>query len=122
MLLLLANWLSEHIRAFNVLNYITLRAVLATLTSLGIGLYLGPWVIRKLTELKVGQAVRDDGPQTHLIKAGTPTMGGSLILMSILSSLASAIFSAVLITLLARVYVQLSGPPAQPASVPRPVP
>ena len=50
-----------------MLNYITLRAVLATLTSLGIGLYLGPWVIRKLTELKVGQAVRDDGPQTHLI-------------------------------------------------------
>lgn len=45
MLLLLANWLSEHIRTFNVLNYITLRAVLATLTSLGIGLYLGPWVI-----------------------------------------------------------------------------
>ena len=83
MLLLLANWLSEHIRTFNVLNYITLRAVLATLTSLGIGLYLGPWVIRKLTELKVGQAVRDDGPQTHLIKAGTPTMGGTLILLSI---------------------------------------
>ena len=83
MLLLLANWLSDHIRAFSVVNYITLRAVLATLTSLAIGLQLGPWVIRKLTELKVGQAVRDDGPQTHLIKAGTPTMGGTLILLSI---------------------------------------
>jgi len=82
-LLLLANWLSDHIRAFSVVNYITLRAVLATLTSLAIGLQLGPWVIRKLTELKVGQAVRDDGPQTHLIKAGTPTMGGTLILLSI---------------------------------------
>ncbi len=68
MLLLLANWLSEHIRTFNVLNYITLRAVLATLTSLGIGLSLGPWVIRKLTELKVGQAVRDrpaDAPRSR---------------------------------------------------------
>ena len=53
------------------------------MTALGIGLYLGPWVIRKLTELKVGQAVRDDGPQTHLVKAGTPTMGGTLILLSI---------------------------------------
>lgn len=58
MLLLLANWLSDHIRAFSVVNYITLRAVLATLTSLAIGLQLGPWVIRKLTELKVGSTLR----------------------------------------------------------------
>lgn len=64
-------------------NYITLRAVLATLTSLGISLFSGPFVIRKLTELKAGQAVRSDGPQTHLVKAGTPTMGGTLILLSI---------------------------------------
>lgn len=83
MLLWLADWLGEYVRAFNVLNYITLRAVLASLTALGIGLFSGPWVIRKLTELKVGQAVRSDGPQTHLVKAGTPTMGGTLILMSI---------------------------------------
>lgn len=83
MFLLLANWLDQYVRAFSVFNYITLRAVLASMTALGIGLYLGPWVIRKLTELKVGQAVRDDGPQTHLIKAGTPTMGGTLILLSI---------------------------------------
>lgn len=83
MLLILANWIDEYIRAAAVLNYITLRAVLATLTALGIGLFLGPAVIRKLTAMKVGQAVRDDGPQTHLIKTGTPTMGGALILLSI---------------------------------------
>ncbi|MCW3480725.1 phospho-N-acetylmuramoyl-pentapeptide-transferase [Neisseriaceae bacterium JH1-16] len=83
MLVWLADWLGEYIRAFKVFNYITLRALLACLTSLGISLVMGPWVIRKLTELKVGQAVRNDGPQTHLVKAGTPTMGGSLILLSI---------------------------------------
>ena len=83
MLLWLADWLGEYVRAFNVFNYVTLRAVLASLTALGIGLALGPWVIRKLAELKVGQAVRTDGPQTHLVKTGTPTMGGTLILLSI---------------------------------------
>ncbi|QDQ26739.1 phospho-N-acetylmuramoyl-pentapeptide-transferase [Chitinimonas arctica] len=83
MLLWLANLLGENIRAFNVFNYITLRAVLATMTALFISFMLGPWVIRKLTDLKVGQSVRNDGPQTHLVKAGTPTMGGTLILLSI---------------------------------------
>ncbi|OWY40890.1 phospho-N-acetylmuramoyl-pentapeptide-transferase [Xenophilus sp. AP218F] len=83
MLLWLADLLGSHIRAFNVFNYITLRAVMAALTALTISLWMGPWVIRKLTELKVGQAVRNDGPQSHLVKAGTPTMGGSLILLSI---------------------------------------
>lgn len=83
MLLELARWLAHDIRGFNVFNYITLRAVLATLTALTISFLVGPALIRKLTEYKVGQAVRDDGPQTHLIKAGTPTMGGSLILVSI---------------------------------------
>lgn len=83
MLLMLADWLEQFARAFAVFNYITLRAVLAAMTALGIGLFLGPKVIRKLTEMKVGQAVRDDGPQTHLVKSGTPTMGGALILLSI---------------------------------------
>lgn len=83
MLLLLAQWLGESVRAFNVFSYITLRAVLATITALSISWVLGPWVIRKLTEMKVGQAVRNDGPQTHLVKAGTPTMGGTLILLAI---------------------------------------
>jgi phospho-N-acetylmuramoyl-pentapeptide-transferase len=82
-LLELLQWLSQDIRAFNVFNYLTLRAVLAAATALAIGLFAGPWVIRKLTELKIGQAVRTDGPQTHLSKSGTPTMGGVLILISI---------------------------------------
>jgi phospho-N-acetylmuramoyl-pentapeptide-transferase len=83
MFLILVNWLDDYIRAITVLNYITLRAVLATLTALAIGLILGPWVIRRLTQMKMGQAVRDDGPATHLVKSGTPTMGGALILLSL---------------------------------------
>ncbi len=85
MLLALTQWLAEdlHVRAFNVFNYITLRAVLATLTALLISFVVGPIMIRKLTAYKIGQSVRDDGPKTHLAKAGTPTMGGALILISI---------------------------------------
>lgn len=83
MLLELAQWLAKDIRGFNVFNYITLRTVLAALTSLMISFIVGPSMIRKLTAYKIGQSVRDDGPQTHLIKAGTPTMGGALILVSI---------------------------------------
>jgi phospho-N-acetylmuramoyl-pentapeptide-transferase len=83
MLLQLTQWLAADIRAFNVFNYITLRAVLATLTALLISFIVGPGMIRKLTAYKIGQSVRDDGPQTHLKKAGTPTMGGALILVSI---------------------------------------
>jgi len=83
MLLALAQWLAHDIRGFNVFNYITLRAVMATLTALTISFVVGPTLIRKLTYYKVGQSVRDDGPQTHLIKAGTPTMGGALILVAI---------------------------------------
>ncbi len=88
MLLELAQWLAAdlQIRAFNVFNYITLRAVLATLTALVISFIVGPAMIRKLTAYKIGQAVRDDGPQTHLAKAGTPTMGGALILVAIIVS------------------------------------
>ena len=83
MLLALAHWLAQDIRAFSVLNYITLRAVLAAMTALLISFMVGPAMIRKLTAYKIGQSVRDDGPQTHLVKAGTPTMGGALILTSI---------------------------------------
>ncbi|MGO3131237.1 MAG: phospho-N-acetylmuramoyl-pentapeptide-transferase [Alcaligenes sp.] len=84
MLLELARWLSDdHVRAFGVFEYITLRAILASATALAIGLLAGPWVIRKLTELKIGQAVRAYGPESHLQKNGTPTMGGVLILISI---------------------------------------
>ena len=84
MLLELAQWLAKDMRVFNVFNYITLRAVLACLTALVISFVVGPAMIRKLTAYKIGQSVRDDGPQTHLIKAGTPTMGGALILVSII--------------------------------------
>ena len=83
MLLELARWLAHDIHGFNVFNYITLRAVLATMTALAISFVVGPKLIRKLTEYKVGQSVRDDGPKTHLVKAGTPTMGGALILVAI---------------------------------------
>jgi phospho-N-acetylmuramoyl-pentapeptide-transferase len=83
MLLELAQWLARDIRGFSVFNYITLRAVMATLTALAIGLLCGPMLIRKLAELKIGQSVRQDGPQTHLVKSGTPTMGGALILVAI---------------------------------------
>jgi len=82
-LLELAQWLAKDIRVFNVFNYITLRAVLAALTALVISFIVGPTMIRKLTAYKIGQSVRDDGPQTHLVKAGTPTMGGALILVAI---------------------------------------
>src|SRR6202162_3893559 len=83
MLLALANWVASDVRTFNVFGYITLRAVLATLTALSISFVVGPRMIRNLAQYKIGQAVRDDGPQTHLTKAGTPTMGGALILVSI---------------------------------------
>ena len=83
MLLALSQWLAQDIRTFNVFGYITLRAVLSAMTALFISFLVGPMMIRKLTAYKIGQAVRDDGPQTHLIKAGTPTMGGALILTSV---------------------------------------
>ncbi|OFZ67014.1 MAG: phospho-N-acetylmuramoyl-pentapeptide-transferase [Betaproteobacteria bacterium RBG_16_56_24] len=83
MLLALSQWLAQDIRFFSVFNYITLRTVLAAMTALGISFLVGPAMIRKLTRYKIGQSVRNDGPQTHLVKAGTPTMGGALILTSI---------------------------------------
>ncbi len=83
MLLLLSQWLAQEVRAFQVFNYITLRALLAAMTALIISFIAGPPVIRWLAAKKIGQAVRHDGPETHLVKSGTPTMGGALILISI---------------------------------------
>ncbi|MCE9665159.1 phospho-N-acetylmuramoyl-pentapeptide-transferase [Halomonas sp. M5N1S17] len=83
MLLFLANFLAQYQSAFNVFNYLTLRMILGTMTALLLCLWLGPWMIRRLVERQIGQAVRDDGPQSHLSKAGTPTMGGAMILMAI---------------------------------------
>jgi phospho-N-acetylmuramoyl-pentapeptide-transferase len=80
-------WFAQHFQQeygfLRVFNFITFRAVMGTITAIAIGLSFGPAVIRKLTAMKVGQAVRTDGPQTHLKKHGTPTMGGVLILIAI---------------------------------------
>ncbi|MEQ1801168.1 MAG: phospho-N-acetylmuramoyl-pentapeptide-transferase [Gammaproteobacteria bacterium] len=86
MLLLLAEYLTPVISAFNALTYLTLRAILSALTALAMSLLLGPPLIRRLTQRQIGQTVRDDGPQSHLQKAGTPTMGGTLILLAIIVS------------------------------------
>jgi len=83
MLLWLTQVLASDIRAFNVFGYITFRAVLATMTALIIAIVLGPRVISRLTQMKIGQSVRSDGPQSHLSKQGTPTMGGALVLLAI---------------------------------------
>ena len=79
----LAHYFQQDLGPLRVFNFITFRAVFATITAVLIGLVAGPAVIRKLVQLKVGQAVRLDGPQTHLKKHGTPTMGGVLILIAI---------------------------------------
>jgi phospho-N-acetylmuramoyl-pentapeptide-transferase len=86
MLLSLASWLqslSPEFGFFRVFQYLTFRAVMAAMTALLIGLFAGPWVIRRLTALKIGQPIREYAMQTHLAKSGTPTMGGVLILISI---------------------------------------
>jgi len=89
MLLSLAGWLQTlgpDLSFLRVVQYITFRAVMAAMTALLIGLFFGPWVIRRLTELKIGQPVRGYGIQAHLAKSGTPTMGGVLVLISIVIS------------------------------------
>ncbi len=83
MLLMLTEWLTAFDPGFSVFQYLTLRAILGVLTALAISLLVGPTMIRRLEELQIGQNVRDDGPQSHLSKTGTPTMGGSLILVAI---------------------------------------
>ena len=86
MLLLLADWLSEYFTVFKVFQYLTFRGILGTLTALAITLLVGPGMIRRLNVRQIGQSVRSDGPQSHLSKAGTPTMGGALILVGIVTS------------------------------------
>ncbi|MBU3823492.1 MAG: phospho-N-acetylmuramoyl-pentapeptide-transferase [Candidatus Oceanisphaera merdipullorum] len=83
MLVWLAEWLTPYFSIFNVFSYLTFRAVLAILTGLVICLWLGPHLIRHLQSLQIGQVVRNDGPESHFSKAGTPTMGGLMILISI---------------------------------------
>lgn len=83
MLLWLAAFLSDYVGFFGVFQYLTLRGILGVLTALLIALWVGPHMIRKLSHYQIGQSVRDDGPQTHLSKAGTPTMGGALIIVAV---------------------------------------
>ena len=83
MLLIFTEYLQQYHSGFNVFQYLTLRAILGTITALMLSLLIGPVMIRKLVSYKIGQTVRDDGPQSHLSKAGTPTMGGALILVSV---------------------------------------
>lgn len=83
MLLLLTEWLSHFSSAFNVFGYTTTRMVLGALTALVTSMVVGPWFIRRLIDGQIGQSVRQDGPESHLSKAGTPTMGGGMILISI---------------------------------------
>ncbi len=86
MLLELTRWLESLQRHFGLFGYLTFRGILAALTSLGLSLWWGPAVIARLAKLKGGQPIRKDGPQSHFSKAGTPTMGGALILLTILAS------------------------------------
>lgn len=83
MLLWLAEFLAQYHKGFLVFHYLTLRAILSVATALALSLWWGPWMIEKLRALKFGQAIRTDGPQSHLAKTGTPTMGGALILVAI---------------------------------------
>jgi phospho-N-acetylmuramoyl-pentapeptide-transferase len=83
MLLYLSQLIAPHVSGFRVFTYLTLRAILAALTALVISFVVGPWMIRKFTQKQIGQQIRTDGPQSHLQKKGTPTMGGALILVAI---------------------------------------
>lgn len=86
MLLWLADFLSQYISAFQVFKYLTIRGILGMGTSLFICLLVGPYMIRRLNYHQIGQTIRDDGPESHLSKSGTPTMGGALILVAIILS------------------------------------
>jgi len=86
MLLILTEYLAQMYSGFNVFSYLTFRGILGALTALMISLLIGPWMIRRLSQYNIGQSVRDDGPESHFSKAGTPTMGGLLILVSIVIS------------------------------------
>lgn len=100
MLFWLAEFLTQYFSGFNVFSYLTFRAIVSTLTALIVSLYFGPKLIKYLQDMQIGQTVRDDGPESHLSKSGTPTMGGILILASI-------VFSVLLWADLSNTYVQV---------------
>lgn len=86
MLYSLASYLTQFHTGFNLFQYLTLRSILGVLTALMISLMVGPWMIRYLSRYNIGQSIRNDGPESHFSKAGTPTMGGALILVAIIVS------------------------------------
>jgi phospho-N-acetylmuramoyl-pentapeptide-transferase len=86
MLYSLAIYLTHYYSGFNLFQYLTFRSILGVLTALVISLMVGPWMIRYLSKYNIGQSIRDDGPESHFSKAGTPTMGGALILVAIIVS------------------------------------
>jgi phospho-N-acetylmuramoyl-pentapeptide-transferase len=86
MLLWLSGWLANYFHFFHVFQYLTLRAILGSLTALVLALVLGPGIIRQLSSHRVGQVIRDDGPSSHFSKAGTPTMGGTLVIIAVIFS------------------------------------
>ena len=84
MLLWLTDYLSAYVGGFVVFQYLTLRTMVSVMTALATSLLIGPWMIARLSKAQIGQVVRDDGPASHFSKAGTPTMGGALILIIII--------------------------------------
>jgi phospho-N-acetylmuramoyl-pentapeptide-transferase len=82
MLLYLTSYLAKYHSSFHVFQYLTLRAILAAMTALALALFIGPHMISQLSRYQIGQQVRSDGPQSHLQKSGTPTMGGGLMLVA----------------------------------------
>jgi phospho-N-acetylmuramoyl-pentapeptide-transferase len=87
MLVWLSDYLAQYFHFFHVIQYLTLRTILAAITALIVALCVGPSMIKRLSQYKVGQVIRNDGPQSHLSKAGTPTMGGALIVVAITFSI-----------------------------------
>ena len=86
MLVWLAELLTPYFSFLNVFSYLTFRAIVSILTGLGLSLWLGPRLIKRLQKMQVGQVVREEGPESHLSKSGTPTMGGILILLALITS------------------------------------
>ncbi|MGP1667814.1 MAG: hypothetical protein ACTS5I_18330, partial [Rhodanobacter sp.] len=86
MLVWLAEYFEAYFRPLGVFQYLTLRGILGVMTALFVSLLLGPWFIRTMVQKQIGQTVRNDGPKSHLSKSGTPTMGGTLLLFAIVSS------------------------------------
>src|ERR1700727_2812168 len=82
MLLMLTEYLARFYTGFHVFQYLTLRGILAAVTALLMALFIGPWMIARLSHYQIGQVVRSDGPKSHLQKTGTPTMGGGLMLVA----------------------------------------